>query len=214
MREYLGEVYRLEHSGPGATTSALAKRLGVSSPNVARMLKRLDEAGLLKHQPYQGVQLTRAGTLEALRSIRRHRLSEAFLVNVMGFGWEEVHDHAHRLEKVIDDEFEDRMDAVAGHPTTCPHGDPIPTRDGVMPPINDRPLPELETGARGILRRVKTDDAEKLRYFRELGMLPGVPVMVVNRAPFNGPLRVRLKNEDVVLGLELAGALRVEAVSD
>ncbi len=211
MREYLGEVYRLQHSGSGATTGALAERLGVSSPNVVRMLKRLDEAGYLRHQPYQGAQLPRAGELEALRSIRRHRLAEAFLVTVMKFGWEEVHDYAHHLEKAIDDAFEDRMDEVAGYPATCPHGDPIPSKDGVMPPVNDRPLPELEAGARGILRRVKTDDAEKLVYFRELGLLPGAPLQLVSRAPFNGPLRLRLKNEEIVLGLELAAALRVEA---
>ncbi len=210
MREYLGEVYRLQQGGPGAATGALAERLGVSSPAVVRMLRRLERAGLVRRKPYRGAVLTRAGELEALRSIRRHRLLEAFLVKVMGFGWHEVHDHAHLLEPAINDEFEDRMDEVAGHPATCPHGDPIPTKDGHMPPTHDEPLTGLPAGTSGTLRRVKTDDPEKLKYFAELGLLPGVPLAVVNRAPFNGPIRVRAGHLDHVLGSELAAVLRVE----
>ena len=210
MREYLGEVYRLEHSRQGVTTGALAERLDVSSPAVVRMLRKLDQAGLVRHKPYEGVALTHAGELEALRSIRRHRLLEAFLVDVMRFGWHEVHDHAHGLESAINDEFEDRMDELCGHPATCPHGDPIPTKDGHMPTTRDEPLTELQTGAGGTLRRVKTDDPDKLRYCAELGLVPGASLAVVNRAPFNGPIRVRANGQEHVLGAELAMALRVE----
>ena len=128
MREYLGEIYRLEHSpdGAGVATSGLAERLEVSPSAVVRMLRRLDEAGMLTHIPYQDVKLTPQGEREAIRSIRRHRLLEVFLVKVMGFGWDEVHEQAHGLDLVITDEFEDRMDAVSGYPTHCPHGSPIP----------------------------------------------------------------------------------------
>src|SRR3970040_3172251 len=110
MQEYLGEIYRLQRSPEGVTPSALADRLEVSPPAVVRMLRRLDEAGLLTHIPYQGVKLSPQGEREALRSIRRHRLLEAFLVQVMGFGWDEVHTHAHGLDSAINDEVEDRMD--------------------------------------------------------------------------------------------------------
>lgn len=217
MREYLGEIYRLQRTPEGVTTSALADRLGVSPPAVVRMLRRLDEAGLLKHEPYQPVKLTRAGELEALRSIRRHRLLEAFLVKVMGFGWDEVHDHAHSLEKVIDDRFEDRMDIVSGHPTRCPHGDPIPTRDGVMPEVNDRPLLDMAVGVRAVVSRVKTHEPEKLRYLAELALIPGAPVKVMGRAPFNGPVRVAVggtlrETQEQVLGAELAKSILVEVM--
>jgi DtxR family transcriptional regulator, Mn-dependent transcriptional regulator len=218
MKEYLGEIYRLERSpdGGGVTTSALAERLEVSPPAVVRMLRRLDEAGLLTHIPYQSVKLTPDGEREALRSIRRHRLLEAFLVKVMGFGWDEVHEQSHKLQLAITDAFEDRMDAVSGFPTHCPHGDPIPTKDGRIAEVNDQPLLDAPVGAQGILRRVKTDDGEKLRYLAKLGLIPGTLICILNRAPFNGPLRIKVQdpqqrtNQEHVIGTELAQALRVE----
>ena len=210
MREYLGEIYRLERSPEGVSTSALAERLEVSASAVARMLRRLDECGMLMHAPYQEVKLTAQGEREALRSIRRHRLLEVFLVKVMGFGWDEVHEQAHGLQLTITEAFEDRMDVVAGYPTHCPHGDPIPTKDGRIEQVNDQPLPETPIGASGVLRRVKTDDGEKLRYLAELGLVPGIRLSIVNRAPFNGPLRIRTNGTEHVIGAELAQALRME----
>ena len=209
-REYLGEIYRLERSPEGVTTSALAERLEVSASAVARMLRRLDESGLLTHIPYQGVKLSDLGEREALRSIRRHRLLEVFLVKVMGFGWDEVHEESHGLQLTISEAFEDRMDAVAGYPTHCPHGDPIPTKDGRIAPTNDAPLNDLGVGSGAVLRRVKTDDGEKLRYLAELGLVPGVRLRVLGRAPFNGPLRIHANGHEQVIGAELAKSLRVE----
>jgi DtxR family Mn-dependent transcriptional regulator len=211
MREYLGEIYRLERSAEGVTNLALAERLEVTSSAVARMLRRLDQAGMLTHVPYQGVKLSEAGEREALRSIRRHRLLEVFLVKVMGFGWDQVHEESHGLQLTISDAFEDRMDELAGHPSHCPHGDPIPTKDGHMTPTNDQPLVDVAIGAPAVLRRVKTDDDDKLRYLAELGLIPGVKLKVVNRAPFNGPLRIKANGQEHVLGTELAKVLRVEA---
>src|SRR6185436_2491208 len=196
MREYLGEIYRLEHSPDGVTTSALAERLEVSPPAVVRMLRRLDKAGMLTHIPYQGVKLSPPGEREALRSIRRHRLLEVFLVKVMGFGWDEVHEQAHGLQLTITDAFEDRMDAVAGFPTHCPHGDPIPTKEGKLTEVNDQLLIEAPVGAEGVIRRVKTDDGDKLRYLAELGLIPGTRFHLLNRAPFNGPLRLKAGNHE------------------
>ena len=212
QREYLGEIYRLERSPEGVTNSALAERLEVSSSAVARMLRRLDQLGFLTHVPYQGIKLSPAGEREALRSIRRHRLLEVFLVQVMGFGWDEVHEESHGLQLTISDAFEDRMDALAGHPTHCPHGDPIPTKDGRMAATHDAPLLELTVGAGAVLRRVKTDDGEKLRYLAELGLVPGVALRVLGRAPFNGPLRIHANGHEHVIGTELAKSLRVELV--
>lgn len=215
MREYLGEIYRLQSTPEGATTSLLAERLEVSPSAVVRMLRRLAEAKMLTHTPYKGVTLTAAGEREALKSIRRHRLLEVFLVKVMGFGWEEVHAESHGLQLTISEAFEDRMDAVCGYPTHCPHGDPIPTKDGRIAPTNDQPLIEVGAGASAVVRRVKTDDADKLRYLAELGLVPGTPIRVVNRAPFNGPLRLQIgagaKPAEHVIGTEIAQVVRVEA---
>jgi DtxR family Mn-dependent transcriptional regulator len=214
MREYLGEIYRLQSTPEGATTSALAEKLEVSPSAVVRMLRRLDQAGMLSHTPYKGVALTQAGAREALKSIRRHRLIEVFLVKVMGFTWDQVHEEAHGLELTISDNFEDRMDAVCGYPTHCPHGDPIPTKDGRLAEVNDQPLLEAPVGASGVLRRVKTDDSAKLRYLAELGLVPGAAIHIAGRAPFNGPVRLRLgaglHRQEHVLGVEVAQALRVE----
>ncbi|MDW8324943.1 MAG: metal-dependent transcriptional regulator [Anaerolineales bacterium] len=216
MREYLGEIYRLQSTPEGATTSLLAERLEVSPSAVVRMLRRLAEAKMLTHVPYKGVTLTPAGEREALKSIRRHRLLEVFLVKVMGFGWEEVHAESHGLQLTISEAFEDRMDAVCGYPTHCPHGDPIPTKDGRIAPTNDQPLTEVGVGASAVVRRVKTDDAGKLRYLAELGLVPGTPIHVVNRAPFNGPLRLQIgagaKPTEHVIGTEIAQVVRVEVV--
>jgi DtxR family Mn-dependent transcriptional regulator len=211
MREYLGEIYRLERSLEGVTNLALAERLEVTASAVARMLRRLDQAGMLTHVPYQGVKLSEQGEREALRSIRRHRLLEVFLVKVMGFGWDQVHEESHGLQLTISDAFEDRMDELAGHPSHCPHGDPIPTKDGRMAPTHDQPIVEAPIGAQVVLRRVKTDDGDKLRYLAELGLVPGVKLKVVNHAPFNGPLRIKANGQEHVLGTELAKTLRVEA---
>jgi DtxR family Mn-dependent transcriptional regulator len=216
MREYLGEIYRLQHGPDGVTTSRLAEVLDVSPSAVVRMLRRLDEAGMLTHTPYKGVELTSAGEREALASIRRHRLLEVFLVKVMGFGWEDVHEQAHGLQLTITNAFEDRMDKVCGFPTHCPHGDPIPTKDGRLAPVNDQPLMEAPVGASAVIRRVKTDDPEKLRYIAELGLVPGTPIYIANRAPFNGPLRVKVtsdKSHEHVIGTEIAQTLRVELMA-
>jgi DtxR family Mn-dependent transcriptional regulator len=210
QREYLGEIYRLERSPGGVTTSSLAERLEVSPSAVARMLRRLDENGMLTHIPYQGVKLSDQGERAALRSIRRHRLLEVFLVKVMGFGWDEVHEEAHGLQLTITEAFEDRMDAVSGFPSHCPHGDPIPTKDGRIASTHDQPLIELEVGSAAVLRRVKTDEGDKLRYLAELGLVPGARLKVLNRAPFNGPLRIQANEREHVLGTELAKVLRVE----
>jgi DtxR family Mn-dependent transcriptional regulator len=218
-REYLAEIYRLQYASPEpVTTTALAARLSVSPPAVARMVQRLAHEGYVQRKPYKGVSLTPEGEREALRSIRRHRLLEAFLVTVMQFGWDEVHDHARALEGAINDAFEERIDLLAGRPTHCPHGDPIPTKDGLMPPINDCPLDELPQGARGVIRRAKTDDGEQLRYLAEIGLVPGTPITLTHRAVANGTLRVTSPQPtgptEHVLGNELAQTLRVEIAAE
>jgi DtxR family Mn-dependent transcriptional regulator len=210
MRDYLGEIYRLGHGNAWVSTTALAEVLDVSGPASVRMARRLHEAGLVDHLPYKGIQLTPYGKKVALLNIRRHRLVERFLVDVLMFGWDEVHDKADRLQRGVNQVIEDRMDELMGHPTSCPHGDPIPSQAGVMPALNDKPLTVIPPGRQGTITRVKTREPEKLQYLAEIGLVPGASFELVNRAPFNGPLRLKVGRNEQVIGNELAAALWVQ----
>jgi DtxR family Mn-dependent transcriptional regulator len=209
MRDYLGEIYRLGQGEAWVSTTALAEVLGVSGPASVRMARRMQELGLIEHQPYKGIQLTPAGKKVALLNIRRHRLVERFLVDILKFDWAEAHHEADELQKGINQVLEDRIDELMGYPTTCPHGDPIPTRQGVMPEIGDKPLTVVPPGQRGKITRVKTRESEKLTYLAEIGILPGASFELIGRAPFNGPLRLKLNRGEQVIGSELAAALWV-----
>lgn len=209
-RRYGAEIYRLQQEREWVGLSELALHLDVSAQAVSRMVRRLKDEGYLVHEPYRGVRLTASGEAMSLPAIRRHRLVEVFLVEVMNFGWEEVHDLADVFELGIDDAIEDRIDALCGHPRFCPHGDPIPDKDGVLPEMDDVCLVAIPSGAAGRLTRVKTHDPEKLRYLREIGLVPGVDFELRGCGPFNGPLRLHFEEQDVVLGHELASALWAE----
>ncbi len=212
MQEYLAEAYRLayyQNGDPYISTSALAEVMDVSAPAVTRMVQRLKEAGYLEHEPYHGVFLTPEGEREALRNIRRHRLVEVFLVNVMGFGWHEVHDQADDLGVVVSDPVVERMERMANYPRRCPHGEPIPTAEGRMPRVHDTALSEAEPGNDLTISRVNTHDMDRLAYLGELGLKPGRRFTLISRAPFNGPLQLQLDGETRMIGHELAGVLRV-----
>ncbi len=212
MQEYLAEAYRLAYYQPDSpyiSTSALAEVMHVSAPAVTRMVQRLKDAGYLEHEPYRGIRLTERGEHEALMNIRRHRLVEAFLVNVMKYGWHEVHIEADNLGGTVSDSVVERMAKMAGNPRRCPHGEPIPSADGVMPRIYDAPLSEAEPNTQYVISRVNTHDADKLAYLGKLGLKPGSAFTLTTRAPFNGPLQLDVDGEPVVIGHELAGALRV-----
>jgi DtxR family Mn-dependent transcriptional regulator len=173
------------------------------------MLKRLKSAGYVKHIPYQGVELTEHGRQEALRELRRHRLLEVFLVDVMGFRWDEVHEHADELGQGLNNTISERMAEMTGNPTRCPHGEPIPDKEGQLPEIDDICIMNLGVGHKGAVSRVRTDDPERLRYFASLGLVPGAEFAIVGRAPFNGPMRLRVGRDEVVLGVELTKSLWV-----
>lgn len=213
MQEYLAEAYRLAYyqkDNPYVSTSDLAEALSVSAPAVTRMVQRLKEAGYLEHEPYRGIMLTKEGEREALKSIRRHRLVERFLVDVMRFGWHEVHDAADELGANLSDRVVKRMDEMTGSPRRCPHGEPIPTADGVMPKVVDYPLTHAKQGSDLVISRVHTHDAEKLQYLNSLGLKPGASFHLLARAPFNGPLQLSVGGTEAhFIGFELAGALRV-----
>ncbi|MCL4879837.1 MAG: metal-dependent transcriptional regulator [Anaerolineae bacterium] len=211
MQDYLAEIYRIAsyQQEPYVSTSELADRMEKTAPAVVRMASRLDEAGLIEHERYQGIRLTQRGEREALASIRRHRIVESFLVKVMGLGWHEVHKESDKLAGAVSEKLLELMEKMAGHPTRCPHGEPIPTREGTMPKLDDIPLADLEPEQKLVISRVNTHDPEKLIYLQDIRLIPGQAIDLVARAPFNGPLRLRIDRDEQVIGVELARALRV-----
>lgn len=212
MQEYLAEAYRLAYyqdSSPYISTSSLADVLGVSAPAVTRMVQRLKDAGYMEHLPYQGIALTPVGEREALMSIRRHRLVERFLVDVMHFGWHEVHEAADELGAVVSDVVVGRMEEMSGYPRRCPHGEPIPTAEGMMPHVQDDPLTEAAVGLEYVVSRANSHDEEKLKYLDTLGLRPGRKLKLLERAPFDGPLQLDVNNERHFIGHSLASVIRV-----
>jgi DtxR family Mn-dependent transcriptional regulator len=215
MRDYLAEIYRLSdrHATPEqrfVSTSTLADVLDVSAPAVNRMVTRLKELGLLEHEPYRGIRLTASGSREALKELRRHRIAETFLVKVMGFGWHEVHSEAMRVGSALSEALTERMAQMAGQPTHCPHGEPIPTAEGIIDEPDDFLLAEAtpESGDLAITR-VLTREADRLEYLAALGLVPGTRLHVLHVAPFNGPMQLRVNDEYRIIGHNLAELIRV-----
>lgn len=188
VEDYLKAIYDLERLGEPATTNDIAERLMISPASVSGMVRRLAEQGLVTHEPYHGARLTPDGRHAALRTLRRHRVLECYLTEVLGLPWDRVHDEAERLEHAASDELVERMAAALGDPKLDPHGAPIPTRDGRMEEAALRILAEVPEGERVRVRRVQDEDAERLRYLAELGIRPGSLVRILDRAPFDGPI--------------------------
>lgn len=210
VEDYLKAIYQLTEGDAAVGTSAIAERLGVAPGSVTGMLKRLGSLELVEHERYQGARLTERGRREAIRMIRRHRILELFLVEVLGYTWDQVHPEAERLEHAASDHLVDRMAAALGNPQADPHGHPIPNSAGHIRTHQLPTLAELEPGRRAILRRVSDEDPEALRYLTRLNLLPGVEVEVLERTPLKGPLRVRVVDAEEMVGMELARRLRVE----
>lgn len=210
VEDYLKAIYELERLGGAAGTNEIAQKLAIAPASVSGMVRRLADQGLLRHERYRGVRLTQAGRRVALRTLRRHRVIEAYLTEALGYPWDLVHDEAERLEHAASDELIDRMATAIGQPATDPHGAPIPTREGE---IEERPLPtigDLAVGERGRVVRVSDDDAAMLRYLGELGLTPGASLTLVSRAPYGGPIRLEMNGGERVIGPTLAAAVLVE----
>ena len=215
MLDYLAAIYKLGQMQGRVTTTALSERMNVSPAAASSMLKRLEESDFIDRSAIDGIRLTEQGRLAAMQLVRRHRLLEVFLIQVMGYTWDQVDDEAHRLQHAISLSFEDRMDKLCNYPTHCPHGDPIPRKDGTLP---DEPLVSLlalQPGEQGMLRRVATSDSRILRYLSHLQLTPGHKLTLVEMAPFNGPVTLTVIDPETqhqitqILGSELAEKLFV-----
>lgn len=214
MSDYLVEIYRLCERGKNdngyVSTSSLAELLDVTAPAVNRMITRLKELGLLQHEPYQGIKLTEEGRRSALSKLRVHRIVEAFLANVMGFDWHEVYDEARRMSSALSEPLIARMLEMAGNPHECPHGEPIPTMQGVIPPPDDIRLVDATPGENYILTRVMTRESDRLAYLKALGLVPGALLTLIHIAPFNGPMQLKLAEEYRIIGHNLAELIKVK----
>jgi DtxR family Mn-dependent transcriptional regulator len=209
VEDYLKAIYELERAGAPAATTRLAARLGVAPASVTGMVRRLAEQGLLTHERYRGVRLTPRGRQAALRTIRRHRVIEAYLVRALGYGWDEVDAEAERLEHAASDDLVDRMAAAIGEPTSDPHGAPIPSREGSVEEPEYRSLADLDVGRAAEVMQVSDEDPSLLRYLADLAIRPGSRVRVVERAPFGGPITLQIGKATRVVGPALAERLRV-----
>ena len=210
MRRYAAEIYRLQQDHEQVSLSLLSSHVESSAQAISTMVKRLNKSGYLVHEPYRGVRLTPAGEKIAMPALRRHRLTEVFLVKVMNYDWASAHELSDVFERGVNDEIEDRMDELAGHPTRCPHGEPIPSKDGVMPKVEDMPLVDVPSGSDCVVSRVRTHNMEELRYVAELGLVPGTAFHLLSCAPFKGPLRLQMKPQDHIIGYELSQSIWVE----
>jgi len=178
VEDYLKAVYSLNEDGHAAGTSELARVLRVQPASVSGMIRRLAEDGLLRHEPYRGVRLTDEGNREALKILRRHRIIEAFLVQRLGYDWDDVHAEAERLEHAASERLIERMAEALGHPATDPHGAPIPTRAGKIDPTPTHRLHKAAPGTRIIVRSVADEDPPRLRYLKSVGLVPGALAVV------------------------------------
>jgi DtxR family Mn-dependent transcriptional regulator len=211
VEDYVKAIFALEgRSEEPVSTTALAARLHITAGSVSAMLRKLDELGLIAHEPYRGVRLTDPGRRLALEMVRHHRLLELFLAESLEMSWDRVHAEAEVLEHVLSEELEALIAAKLGHPTLDPHGDPIPSADLELHERPTRSLESLEPGDRGSFVRVSDADPEMLRYLAGCGIAPGDQFEVCSRQPFGGPLFLRFGDRDQTIGGELARAMRVE----
>ena len=209
VEDYLKAIYKLQDGG-AVSTSDLAAALDVSPASVTNMVKRLAQMKMVEYQSYKGVSLTKAGVKIALEVIRHHRLLETYLKEMLGYSWAEMHDEAERLEHHISEGLE-KIDALLGYPTHDPHGHPIPTADLQIAETSTATLASAEAGSTVVVHHVSDGDADLLKYLEEIGLLPKSDVEIIEKAPFNGPLTLRVGDRQHIVGHEVASNVFVES---
>ena len=211
VEEYLEAIYKMELEGQ-VIAARLAERMNVSPPTVADMLRRLSDNGYVKASRRDGVRLTKKGLETAESLVRRHRLWERFLTDVLGLEWDAVHEEACRLEHAMSPQVEKKLSEILGHPETCPHGHPIPgTRGAHKREKEAKPLSELRTGDQAIIERVSEEEPKLLQYLGTLGLLPDAKITIKEIAPFKGPMLVQVCGAQYALGQEVASKIMVKS---
>lgn len=206
VEDYLKAIYKLESNldGKGVPTSRLAKEMNVSNASVTNMVKRLSGLGMVTYESYYGSRLTGAGRKIALEMIRHHRLLELYLAEMLGYSWDQVHDEAEKLEHHISEQFEDKISELLNDPKFDPHGDPIPTKDGLMPKLGLKALSSVDENRPYVVKRVKNQTPDLLRYLDDYGLTPGAVVTIIKKEPFDGPLELDVDGKKITLGYKIA----------
>jgi DtxR family Mn-dependent transcriptional regulator len=215
IQDYLKAIYNLAESEGSASTTALATRLGIAPASVTGMIQKLamSTPPLVIYRKHQGVTLTPEGERAALEVIRHHRLIEAYLVTMLGYSWDTVHEEAERLEHVISEDFEARIAAALGNPVRDPHGELIPTVELTMPMEADMPLSALRPPQKARILRVRSDDPDMLRHLESLGLIPGAWVEAIEYSPFDHNLNIQVEGQKspAVVGLAITTQIFVNS---
>ena len=212
--DYLKSIYKLQEKGGKVSTGILAEYLDVKPASATGMIKKLKSMNLVSHERYQGVTLTDAGKTIALEIIRHHRLLELYLFKALGMPWDGVHEEAEKLEHVISEDMEARMDEFLGYPTADPHGSPIPDKNGVVHKTPSVPMTELRNGQSCVVAEVSDNDSALLRHIGSFNLYPGTAFRVVEIAPFEGPFTIDIAGQQVVIGREVAKNIFVNKVQE
>lgn len=212
--KYLQGIYRLQVKKSVAKTSDMVELLGVAPGTVTNTVERLEREGLVTHEPYKGVMLTEKGRRIALRSLRRHRLSERLLTDILHMDWDKAHRAASVLEHGITSDIAEKIEKALGHPITCPHGNPIPTKCGGIIEEESEHLTDLMPKERGIVLNITEEREEVLHYLSTLGFMPGVSVEVVEKAPFDGPITVNVNGSDCALSRKIAALIMIKKAKE
>ncbi len=208
--EYLEAIYKLEQRDGSAKTMQLANQLKVMPGSITNTIENLEKRRLVTHEPYKGVKLTEKGRKLALKIIRRHRLAERLLTDILHLDWSKVHDEACKLEHNLSETIVKPLEKALGNPQTCPHGNPIPTELGEMKEAKSELLTSLHPGESGIIIKITEEKRDLLQYLATLGLVPGTSVKVEEKAPFNGPIIVRAMGASYALGKNVASVIWVK----
>ncbi len=210
VENYLKYIYELGASESRVTTNTLAEKLKIAPASVTAMVKKLSAKGFLRHIPYKGVEVTEKGKRSALRIIRKHRLWEMFLVEVLHFSWDKIHDEAEEYEHIMSERMEERIDEVLGHPVIDPHGDPIPTKKGTIKEIEYEPLSNIEKDTQVRVVRVNDAHPELLEYIGKIGLSLSTKVTIVDRMEFDNSFRVIIGKKKHLLSKKMADSIFVQ----
>ena len=214
IEDYLKAIYKLQVRDSTVLTSVLASYLQVSPPAATGMMKKLSASNLVRHHPYQGVELTDHGEKIALEVIRHHRLVELYLSEALGVPWDKVHDEAEKWEHILSEDLEDRIDEFLGYPTSDPHGAPIPNRNGTISDRDVCTLSKLSVGDKAVIIEVCDEDAEMLRYLGKLKLYPQTGVQVASVSPFDELMTICIDldndiSSELVLGQKITTRILV-----
>jgi DtxR family Mn-dependent transcriptional regulator len=210
VEDYLETIYKIQEKSGVARTSDIVEALKVAPGTVTNTVERLEKEGYITHEPYRGVKLTERGLKIALQVVRRHRLSERLLTDILHVEWDKAHDAACKLEHGITDEIIKPLEKALRHPKTCPHGNPIPTKCGGIIEDKSYPLSTLNEQEQGTIVKITEEKSDMLHYLNTLGLVPGASIQVVEKAPFDGPVTLKVDGNSHALSRTMASIIRVK----